>query len=186
MNIEDYIIGSKLREFRHQSGLSLAKVAKQLGVSSSFISMVENGKSGISFQKTHALVTLYGKTLADLSPIPQSDGTIINIDSAPEVAAEPGVKIYGLAGGEKPVYYNGFRIFFEPGATHEVDHHAGMEYVLVLEGTIEIHLQEAEGSPVEVRSLQTGDTTTFPAAFRHKYLNMSNYVGSVFAMEIGK
>lgn len=186
MNLENYLVGVKLKEFRHQAGFSLAKAAEQIGVSPAFISMVENGKCGISFQKARDLVLLYGKTLADISTIPQPDGTIINLNAAPEVASVPGVKVFGLVGGMKPVYYSGFRIYFEPGATHEFERHDGMEYVIVLEGTIEIHLQETEESPVEVRRLQTGDTTTFSAAFHHRYVNTSNRFGSVFALEIGK
>lgn len=44
----NHLMGAKLKEFRLQSGLSIASAAATVGVTSSFISMVENGKSGIS------------------------------------------------------------------------------------------------------------------------------------------
>ena len=82
-NVDNYIIGTKLKEFRQQAGLSLAKVAESVGVTPPFISMVENGKCGISFQKVHALVKLYGKTLADVtSTHPLADEKVINLNAA--------------------------------------------------------------------------------------------------------
>ena len=96
-NVDNYIIGTKLKEFRQQAGLSLAKVAESVGVTPAFISMVENGKCGISFQKVHALVKLYGKTLADVtSTHPLADEKVINLNAASEVAFEPGIKAFGL------------------------------------------------------------------------------------------
>lgn len=188
MNIENFIIGAKLKEFRLQAGLSLAKAAKQANVSPAFISMVENGKCGISFQHTHTLVTLYGKTFADLAAVSKSDSPIINLSSAPEVASEPGVKIFALVSGETPLYYSGFHIGFEPGATHKFDRHGGVEYVLVLEGAFELNLQRQDDDdpPAEVRQLWMGDTTSFPASLYHRYTNISDQFGSVFVLEIGK
>lgn len=66
VKIDNYITGTKLKGFRQQKGLSLAKAAHEIGVTPAFISMVENGKCGISFEKVHSLVKLYGKTLEDI------------------------------------------------------------------------------------------------------------------------
>lgn len=49
VKIDNYITGTKLKGFRQQKGLSLAKAAHEIGVTPAFISMVENGKCGISF-----------------------------------------------------------------------------------------------------------------------------------------
>ena len=118
-NVDNYIMGTRLKEFRQQAGLSLAKVAESVGVTPAFISMVENGKCGISFQKVHALVKLYGKTLADVtSTHPLADEKVINLNAASEVAFEPGIKAFGLAKGTDPFKLGGFRLFYEPGAQH--------------------------------------------------------------------
>ena len=130
----NHLMGAKLKEFRLQSGLSIASAAATVGVTSSFISMVENGKSGISLQKVHALLALYGKTLSDLTTASSSESRIINLSSAPEALSEPGVKVFCLAKAEDPYYLGGFYLYFEPGAWFEYDHHGGLEYVLVLEG----------------------------------------------------
>lgn len=134
----NHLMGAKLKEFRLQSGLSIASAAATVGVTSSFISMVENGKSGISPQKVHALLALYGKTLSDLTAASSSESRIINLSSAPEALSEPGVKVFCLAKAEDPYYLGGFYLYFEPGAWFEYDHHGGLEYVLVLEGSFEL------------------------------------------------
>ena len=43
VKIDNYITGTKLKGFRQQKGLSLAKAAHEIGVTPAFISMVENG-----------------------------------------------------------------------------------------------------------------------------------------------
>lgn len=183
-NVDNYVIGAKLKEFRRQSGLSLAKAAESAGVTPAFISMVENGKCGISFQKTHALVTLYGKNLADISPLPSTDGKVINLNSASEIAFESGVKIFSLAKSKKPFYLGGFRLYFEPGAQHAFDHHNGVEYVLVLDGEFDLYLQSSHNGSVETRHLLPGDTTTYPSSTQHSFKNASDKFASLFILEI--
>ena len=51
-NVDNYIIGTKLKEFRQQAGLSLAKVAESVGVTPAFISMVETGNAGSAFKRS--------------------------------------------------------------------------------------------------------------------------------------
>ncbi|MDR1622800.1 MAG: helix-turn-helix domain-containing protein [Synergistaceae bacterium] len=183
MNVDNFIIGCKLKEFRREAGLSLAKAAERTGMTSAFISMVENGKCGISFQKTHALITLYGKTLADISSGANTDGRVVNLNAAHEVASEAGVKIFGLAKNEAPIHLGGFRLYFEPKAQHEFDHHDGVEYVLVLEGTFDLYLQGSANDPVEVLHLTQGDTTTYPSDVRHSFKNTGDKLGSLFIVE---
>ena len=164
----NHLMGAKLKEFRLQSGLSIASAAATVGVTSSFISMVENGKSGISLQKVHALLALYGKTLSDLTTASSSESRIINLSSAPEALSEPGVKVFCLAKAEDPYYLGGFYLYFEPGAWFEYDHHGGLEYVLVLEGSFE----------------RKGDTTIYPADSPHSFRNTSDKFSALFVVEI--
>lgn len=184
-NVDNYIIGTKLKEFRNQAGFSLAKAAENIGVSPAFISMVENGKSGISFQKVHALVKLYGKTLADVtSDHSDEDEKIVNLNAATEIDFEPGIKAFGLAKASDAYKLGGFRLFYEPGAQHSFDHHEGMEYILVLDGTFDIYLQSEEEGSTEVRHLHTGDTTAYSANVRHSFKNTGEDYGSLFVLEV--
>ena len=180
----NHLMGAKLKEFRLQSGLSIASAAATVGVTSSFISMVENGKSGISLQKVHALLALYGKTLSDLTTASSSESRIINLSSAPEALSEPGVKVFCPAKAEDPYYLGGFYLYFEPGAWFEYDHHGGLEYVLVLEGSFELAIHPLSHGPEELRHLRKGDTTIYPADSPHSFRNTSDKFSALFVVEI--
>lgn len=57
-----------LRVWRQHRGLSLAALAKQVGVSQPFLSNVENGKKNASFDVMAALAGALGVSLDDLTP----------------------------------------------------------------------------------------------------------------------
>ena len=57
---ENVIAGKKLQEYRKQTGLSIFKVGRQIGVSGSYISQVENGKRPASEAMLVAMADLYG------------------------------------------------------------------------------------------------------------------------------
>lgn len=66
---ENVIAGKKLQEYRKKTGLSIFKVGRQIGVSGSYISQVENGKRPASDAMLMAMADLYGvdkKELFDL------------------------------------------------------------------------------------------------------------------------
>ena len=182
----NHLTGAKLKEFRLESGLSIAAAAAAVGVTSSFISMVENGKCGISLQKVHSLLALYGKTLSDLTAVSSSESRVINLSSAPEALSEPGVKVFRLAKGEDPYYLGGFYLYFEPGAWFEYDHHGGWEYVLVLKGSFDLTIHPLSHRPEELRHLRKGDTTICPADAPHGFRNTSDKFSALFVVEIDK
>lgn len=59
-------LGSRLRAVRQRSGLSLREVARQLGVSPSFVSQLENGKSQPSVATLYSLSQLLGVSIDEL------------------------------------------------------------------------------------------------------------------------
>lgn len=184
MYIDQIVTGRKLKDFRIQAGLSLAQAAEKAGITAAFISMVENGKSGISFQKAHTLLAIYGKQLSDMSPDVAKDQHVVNTAQAAEVISEPGVRILGLAKSKSPYQSGGFLLYFEPGAQHAYDYHKGMDYLMVLEGSFELYLKETEDGPVEMHALHVGDTTFYPAEKWHSFRNISDKVGALFVLEI--
>lgn len=102
--------GEKLKTFRKEAGLTLKAVADELKVSIPFLSMVENGKSGISFENLHRMLRLYGKNLGDLTEQEEKARGVINMQESKRIAAEPGIDIYGLASINDPMqgYMAGF------------------------------------------------------------------------------
>lgn len=59
-------LGPRLREVRLRSGLSLREVARQLGVSPSFLSQMENGKSQPSVATLYSMAQLLGVSIDEL------------------------------------------------------------------------------------------------------------------------
>jgi transcriptional regulator with XRE-family HTH domain len=59
-------LGARLRVVRLRSGMSLREVARQLGVSPSFISQMENGKSQPSVATLYSIAQLLGVSIDEL------------------------------------------------------------------------------------------------------------------------
>ena len=78
-------LGARLRDVRLRSGLSLREVARQLGVSPSFVSQLENGKSQPSVATLYSLAQLLEVSIDELFSVdgPRVDG----VPSAPVLAA---------------------------------------------------------------------------------------------------
>src|SRR4051794_39946776 len=70
-------LGARLRHARQKSGMSLRELARQLGVSASFVSQLENGKSQPSVATLYSITQLLGLSIDELF--------------APDVAADPPV-----------------------------------------------------------------------------------------------
>ncbi|MGZ4392669.1 MAG: helix-turn-helix domain-containing protein, partial [Gaiellaceae bacterium] len=61
-------LGLKLRMLRRQRRLALTQVAAATGISSSFLSLVENGKNDLTVARLIKLVSYYGVAVSDLLP----------------------------------------------------------------------------------------------------------------------
>ena len=83
-------LGSKLRLARRQAGLSLRELARQLSVSPSFLSQMENGKSQPSVATLYSIAQVLGVSIDELF---HADG------SAPEVATDTAAADAGADAG---------------------------------------------------------------------------------------
>src|SRR6478735_2717211 len=63
-------LGGRLRSLRHGRKLSLAEVGAATGMSSSFLSLVENGRNDLTVARLVRLVDYYGVSVTDLLPDP--------------------------------------------------------------------------------------------------------------------
>ena len=58
--------GKKLKKLRAERGITLQSVSNATGLSVSFLSLVENGKSGISFSNMQKVLKCFDSTIHDL------------------------------------------------------------------------------------------------------------------------
>lgn len=166
-------LGTALRALRQTRRLPLSDVADATGVSASFLSLVENGRSDITIGRLTRLVDFYGVTINDLLPPPRGeDADVVREEDARQLhSPDEGIDVYLLTSGTgtdrtmMPML-----LVFEPGAgLAELGHHRGEEFVHVLEGEL---LLEVEGSAT--RTLRAGDSAYYAGDRPHLFRNGSD------------
>ena len=76
------VLGPRLRAARQRSGLSLREVARKLGVSASFVSQLENGKSQPSVATLYSMSQLLAVSIDELfDPSHHGDGSTASVSS---------------------------------------------------------------------------------------------------------
>jgi transcriptional regulator with XRE-family HTH domain len=164
-------LGAALRAARQSKRLSLSDVAAATDISSSFLSLVENGRSDITIGRLARLVAFYGVPLADLVPVGNGGDPDVVPRSQQRVLPSPAEGITFLLltrdtrGSMMPMI-----VEFAPSAhLAEYGRHAGEEFVHVLHGRLELVL---EGS--EPRILKAGDSAYYSAERPHLFRNASD------------
>jgi quercetin dioxygenase-like cupin family protein len=164
-------LGTSLRKARRSKSLSLNDVAAATGISASFLSLVENGKSDITIGRLVRLVAFYDLPLTDLLPAapPAEPDIIRKAEQRTLPSSEQGIEFRLLApdsdGSMMPMV-----VEFEPNAQlAEYGRHAGQEFVHVLQGRLELEL---EGTPPRI--LKAGDSAYYSAERPHRFRNASD------------
>lgn len=173
--VETTELGARLRTLRQERKKTLDEVAAATGVSRSFLSLVENGRSDLTTGRLIELVRYYGISITDLVP-DEAFATTANGDILVARASEcqhiesrsEGMDVALLlpTTGRSLMLV---QIDFAPGAhMTEPAHHAGEEIVHVLSGAVAIELDG--GEPVELR---VGDSISYAATTPHAYFNVA-------------
>jgi transcriptional regulator with XRE-family HTH domain len=161
-------IGRRLREMRLQRRYSLAQLAKATGLSQSFLSLLENGRTDITIGRLMRLVTFFDTSLLDLVPDEASiERVVMRHDDNLELrSSSEGLRLFLLARNASMPMTPVLATFERAGSTDEYTHHAGYEFLYVLEGKLSLSFLEAE--PL---ILSPGDSAYFRADRPHKYGN---------------
>jgi quercetin dioxygenase-like cupin family protein len=171
-------LGPTLRAIRQDQGLSLAQVAESTGLSSSFLSLVEQGKSDITLNRLMGLVRCYNVHIADLLAGGEDvDQVVVRHDERRRLAlSAEGIELMLLAPDTERVMMPVISTF-EPGgemASHVM--HEGEEFMWVLSGRVALEL----GGETVV--LEEGDCAYFSATQAHRYRNIHDGVTKVLAV----
>ena len=163
-------VGAQLRSLRAARRLSLGDVARETGISASFLSLVENGRSDITIGRLTRLVDYYGITITDLLPSPTTrDPDVVRADETRQLhSPEEGTTIYLLSSGTDRTMLP-MLVELAPGASlAESGHHAGEEFIHVLSGRL---LLEIDAS--EPHELAAGDSAYYKSDRPHMFRNAS-------------
>jgi quercetin dioxygenase-like cupin family protein/DNA-binding Xre family transcriptional regulator len=164
-------LGPALRAVRRARSLSLSDVAAATGISASFLSLVENGKSDITIGRLVRLVSFYELQLADLLPAaaPADPDVVRRSEQRTLPSPGEGIRIRLLSTKSQRAMLP-MIVEFDPGAhLAEPGRHPGEEFVHVLRGRLVL---EVEGS--EPRILQAGDSAHYSAERPHLFRNASD------------
>jgi transcriptional regulator with XRE-family HTH domain len=132
------VLGARLQGLRKMRGLSLQQVADAVGVSASFLSMVERGETDLSLSRFSRLTEFYGVQPSELLLELGNGGDkpeIRHIRSARSIDRGPGVE-YRVLREEHPQIV---LARLEPGARFaDLRAHRGEDFWVVLEGRVTV------------------------------------------------
>jgi len=161
-------IGPALRALRRRRGLSLSALAQATGISASFLSLVENGKSDITIGRLVRLVDFYDISIVDLLPQNQpAEAPVVRVSERPQLhSPAEGIDVFLLASDTRRAMMP-MLLEFSPGAElAERGRHEGEEFVYVIEGRLEL---DVDGSDPQV--LGRGDGAYYAADRSHLFRN---------------
>ncbi|WP_193607827.1 cupin domain-containing protein [Nocardioides lijunqiniae] len=155
-------MGERLREIRTERGESLASVARVTRLSSSFLSMLEQGRTDISLGRLLPVLEHYGLRIEEVLGSGDDAEVMRGGDPATTFSAGTGVEAY-VAVRHPRRSFTPFVVSYEPGAWSTWSEHRGWEFVFALEGAVRV-----ERSDLAAIELAPGDSVHFEASRPHR------------------
>lgn len=180
----DSYIGARLREQRERRGLSLRKLAAELGISPSALSQIETGRSRPTVGTLYAIVSELGLSLDELFAAEAKPVEIVTRSHERGVIElESGVTWERLNPiGERDVEF--LEVTYGVGGASSSGntfvHHAGREYGLVLSGRLKVTVG------FEEHSLEPGDSICFDSAVPHRLETIGDVPAKAIWFVIGR
>src|SRR6267154_6509503 len=136
-------IGSHLRHLRSQRRLSLAQVAKPIGISVGFLSALERSQMTGSVGTLRKLARFYKTNILDFFDASGTSKRQVRPAERKILEAGAGVRMELLAWGNTVMEPHLFRIAPEAGSGEPYTHE-GEEFLYILQGELQISLEEEE------------------------------------------
>jgi DNA-binding transcriptional MerR regulator/mannose-6-phosphate isomerase-like protein (cupin superfamily) len=157
-------IGSHLRQLRAKQKLSLAQVARAVGISVGFLSALERSQMGGSVGTLRKLARFYKTNILDFFDATGASTRQVRPAQRKVLEAGPGVRMELLAWGNTVMEPHLFRVAPEAGSGDSYTHE-GEEFLYVLRGELLITLEKEE------YRLKSGDSFYFESATPHHWRN---------------
>ena len=157
-------IGARLRQLRGRRRLSLAAVARAVGISVGFLSALERSQMSGSVGTLRKLARFYKTNILDFFDAHGASSRQVRPAERKVLEAGSGVRMELLAWGNTAMEPHLFRI--APGAgSGDPYAHEGEEFIYVLRGELAIALDREE------YRLKPGDSFYFESATPHRWKN---------------
>lgn len=157
-------IGAHLRQLRTRRRLSLAEVARSVGISVGFLSALERSRMSGSVGTLRKLARFYKTNILDFFEANGTNSRHVRPPQRKVLRAGEGVQMELLAWGNTVMEPHLFRIKPEAGSGESYSHE-GEEFIYVLRGELEISLNG------ESYRLQSGDSFYFESSTPHRWKN---------------
>lgn len=161
-------LGTRVRAIRATNGQSLAEVARGTGLTESFLSRLERGKTGVTVSTLRQISTFFGLQIVDLleresSPSPlvtrAGDGPALVADAHGRLKASAETLISRVGATLQATLYRSH----ESGGRFEPFSHQGEEFVYVLAGSVVYFVGE------RTFELSEGDTIWHSSLDPHRW-----------------
>ncbi len=184
-------LGALVRQRREAKGISLRELARRLGVSPSLVSRIENGTAHPSVTTLYGLTAELGLPLDELTGTnrrpdggpPAEDSAVVRGGARPVLDVGPGVVMELVSSAADPSHELLWMTYY-PGASSSEDGtlvtHGGHETGLVLEGTLEVTLNDT------THRLERGDSITFDSGTPHLFRSIGSEPARAVWMNIGR
>jgi transcriptional regulator with XRE-family HTH domain len=163
-------IGSKLRQMRQRQKLGIVEAAQRAKISPGFLSAIELSRANPSVATLQRLAATYSTNVLEFfdTDLPAHARRLIRPEQRRKLITESGVCIELLSVGTKMLESHLFRVPPKSGSDGAYSH-AGEEFIYMLEGELEIWLDE-----LECHILRPGDSFWFESNLGHRWFNSSS------------
>lgn len=169
------LLSGKWKKFREDLNLTLEEVSEQVGISSSYLSKIENCQANISYEILDKLAVFYGKSVLDFFDKESDDNRVVK-DGQGKIAEVglPGVRMESLISQENHVF-DPMIFTVDPGhGSLDTHRHHGEEFIYVLSGKLKVTLNNNE-----VYLLKKGDSMYFKSFEYHSWMNSGSKVAKL-------
>ncbi len=161
-------LSDQLARLRRERQFTLAQVSEATGLSVSFLSAVERGQANASVASLQKMAHLYGVNVRSFFGESSEEQRLVRPRDRKVLEPQPGVRMEYTARGETVMDPAIFHV--APGAASGGSyHHEGEEFVYILQGTLEIWLDE-----LERYTLEAGDCLYFKSMHAHRFQNLGD------------
>ncbi len=171
-------VGYRLRELRQERGLSLGEVSESTGISTSFLSLVETGRSDITLGRLMRLVKFFDTSVEELLPqVKFLDASLVRPEQRLYVPSpEEGMDVYLLSPDTERTMMPLIVHFAPDAGLAEYASHEGEEFLHVIEGALQVTVDE------ESVTIEEGDSFYFSAEHPHSLQNVFDGTTRIFAV----
>ncbi len=163
-------LGNIIRKIRKHQHLTLKDVARMANLTESLLSQIENDKAKPSITTLITISKVLNTPIAYFFNQKESQfkSPVVRFSERPVVQTKSGITYYLMTPNLEEVAMEVLCVEYEKGASNEVMHtHAGYECGIVLEGKLEVQLNE------DRYILNKGDSITLPSTQPHNKVNIS-------------